>query len=88
MGITIVLNFWMFLSPVVVTIPADGFARNVMLLNPVTPVIECTRAWLVGAPTDLVGAFALVCGISLAFLAVGWIAFRLALPHVIARLGM
>jgi len=88
MGIGIILGFWMFLSPVVVTIPDGGPVRTLMSINPASPVIDCTRAWLVGAPSDLLPAFCVVVPTSALFLWVGWILYRVSLPHVISRLGM
>lgn len=88
MGIGILLSFIMFLSPVVISLPEQGMLRDIMLLNPATYVIDCTRGWLVGVPSDFTAGFSLVALVSLAFLGIGWLFYRISLPHVIARLGM
>jgi lipopolysaccharide transport system permease protein len=88
MGVGMILGFWMFLSPVVVTIPNSGGLATFMHLNPVTPMIDTARAWLVGAETPLLGNFLWVAAGAFVFLLLGWLLFRVALPHVIARLGM
>lgn len=91
MGVTMVLSFWMFLSPVVIGIPApgsDGLLRRLMLWNPATHVLDCSRAWLVGADAPLITGFWLVSLCAFVFLGFGWIIYRISLPHVIARLGM
>ncbi len=45
--IVMLLRFVMFLTPVVYPISERGVVRQVMLFNPVTPILECVRDWLV-----------------------------------------
>lgn len=88
LGVQMVLTFWMFMTPVVLTIPESGLLATVMRWNPVSSVLDTTRSWLVGIePTFLLESL-IVTGCSLFFLVIGWILYRVALPHVIARLGM
>lgn len=88
LGVQMVLTFWMFMTPVVLTIPDSGLLASVMRWNPVSSVLDTTRSWLVGIdPTFLLESL-IVTGCSLFFLVIGWILYRVALPHVIARLGM
>jgi len=88
MGVQMVLMFWMFMTPVVLTIPDSGILSKVMEYNPVSPVLDTTRAWLVGASPTYFMEACIVFGLSIIFLFIGWILYRIALPHVIARLGM
>jgi lipopolysaccharide transport system permease protein len=84
-GLGFVLTFWMFITPVV--FPVDkATTAFAMRLNPVTPVLDTTRAWLLGLPGDPAGLL-MVTGAACGALAIGWLLFRLALPHVVARLG-
>ena len=88
MGMVIILNFLMFLAPVVVAIPKSGIIREVMLANPATYVLDSARAWLLGKPSEFLGGFWIVVAASLVCLLFGWLLYRISLPHVIARLGM
>lgn len=88
MGLTMVFTFWMFISPVVVTIPDSGTVATVMRWNPISPMLDTTRSWLVGIEPVLFGHYLAILGFSMVFLMIGWILYRVALPHVIARLGM
>lgn len=88
MGTTMILSFWMFLSPVVTRIPDEGSLRDLMLLNPATYVVDCARAWLIGTEAELFNGFLIVGVCSAVVLVFGWALYRIALPHVIARLGM
>jgi lipopolysaccharide transport system permease protein len=80
-AITLVTGFWFFLTPVVYATPSLGILR----LNPVTPLLDATRAWLTSGP--MAGGFALVAGMTLPALLVAWLFQRVARPHVVARLG-
>lgn len=88
MALAMIMTFWMFLSPVVVTIPEGGTLGLIMRWNPVSSVLDCSRLWLLGLETTLLPQFFVMIGTSVVLLGLGWIFFRISLPHVIARLGM
>jgi lipopolysaccharide transport system permease protein len=76
-----ITGFWFFLSPILYPIPPGGIAT----LNPVTPLIDAARASLTGGTVG--PAFFIVTLIAIALTVFGWLLYRLAQPHVIARLG-
>jgi lipopolysaccharide transport system permease protein len=77
----------MLLTPVLYPVPASGPAALIATLNPLTPLVTTTRDWLTTGVAPHVGSFVVVSAVTLAFLLAGWIGYRLALPHLIARLG-
>jgi len=81
-AVTMTTGVWFFLTPVVYPAPAEGLLRY----NPVTPLLETTRAWLTstGPASD---GFGLVAAAATVLLLVGWALLRLARPHVVERLG-
>ena len=85
--IQLVLRFGFFLTPVVFALPAHGLARRFMMLNPVTPLIVTGRAWLAGGAETMPGAFAGVAIGSVVVSIVGLVFYKIALPHLIERLG-
>lgn len=87
-AIQITLRFAMYLSPVVYPVPTQGLAATLIRLNPVTPAIECARSWLVSGPTDNIWPLLLWIPLSLAGCLFGLIALRVAMPHLIVRMGM
>lgn len=87
LGISMLLMFWMFLTPVVFTIPDSGLVAGVMKWNPVSPMIDTARAWLVGTEPALASNFFIVLLCSIAGLFIGWVVCRVSMPHVIERLG-
>lgn len=80
-GIALLTTFWFFLTPVIYRAPDTGLLR----LNPVTPLLETTRAWLTSGRAA--EGFALVTGLAVAVLVGAWLFQRLSRPHVVARLG-
>lgn len=81
-AITMVASFWFFLTPVVYPAPREGILR----FNPVTPLLESSRAWLTSSGGAADG-FLLVSVAAMGSMVVAWLLLRLARPHVVARLG-
>jgi lipopolysaccharide transport system permease protein len=85
--IPIMTMFLMFLTPVIYPQPKTGLAGVITKWNPLTPLITTTRDWITLGTTSHLFSFLLV-GISTLFLLfIGWVIYRLALPHIIARIG-
>jgi lipopolysaccharide transport system permease protein len=80
-GLTIATALLFFVMPIAYPLAGTGWQRY----NPVLPLINVSRGWLVGAgsPTDVV--LPLVMGAGL--LIVSWLFYRVSQPHVIQRLG-
>jgi lipopolysaccharide transport system permease protein len=80
-SLLMITSFWFFLTPVIYPTPATGIVR----FNPVTPLLDTTRSWLLGGPAA--NGFAVVMIFAIATLIVAWLFHRLARPHLVARLG-
>lgn len=82
------LYLWMFLTPVIYPTPESWPGSLLISLNPVSPVLDTTRAWLFsGSPHYLVGFF-VVCSLTVLLLFAGWLLYRLALPILIERISV
>lgn len=81
-GLPLATLFWFFLTPVVY--PLEG-GESWLRLNPVTPLIETSRSWLL-SPSLPASFLAVVAGAALG-LAAAALLYRLSRPHLIARLG-
>jgi lipopolysaccharide transport system permease protein len=75
-------GFWFFLSPILY--PASRF--EALAANPATPLIEAGRGLIAGGDAPL-GAVLLVASGALPLLVLGWLFYRLAQPHLVARFG-
>jgi lipopolysaccharide transport system permease protein len=86
-ALTVITGFWFFLTPVVYPWPAaDLPGDSLIALNPVTPVLVTTRAWLAGAPGAEPAPLAAVAAGAAVLLLVAWVVYRVARPHLVARL--
>ncbi len=86
-AIAIGTQAWFFLTPVIYPPPQSSWAATLVNLNPVTPLLQTTREWLITGETTLLPGFFWVTGISLIMLFAGWVIFRIAMPHLIARMS-
>jgi lipopolysaccharide transport system permease protein len=86
-SLPILTTFLMLLTPVVYPVPQTGVVATIAHYNPLTPLISATRDWLLIGSTPHVAAFVVITVAALVFLLVGWIVFRVAMPHIIARIG-
>ena len=81
------LSIWFFITPVIYPTPTTGWAALMTRFNPVTPLLVTTRQWLTGVELTQLGPFWMVTTASLALSLFGWIIYRLAMPHLIERIG-
>jgi lipopolysaccharide transport system permease protein len=86
-AIPLLMQFLMYLTPVVFAMPQEGFSAKVFQLNPLTPIILTARDWLTGQNPDYLGHFVVVNLIIIFLLFTFWIVFRLAMPIIIERMG-
>lgn len=81
------ISIWFFVTPVIYPVPTGGWAALVTRLNPVTPLLVTTRQLLTGGDLTQFGPFVLVTLATLALSMFGWAIYRLAMPHLIERIG-
>ena len=86
-ALPLMMQFLMYLSPVVFPAPQEGLASALFQLNPLTPVILTARDWLTGRPPEFLGFFLAVNTVAFVSLLVVWIAYRLAMPILVERMS-
>ena len=86
-AIPLFTSFWMLLTPVVYPAHTSGLAGWLATWNPVSPLIMVARHSLTGDSLSPLTPFFCVFSASLLVLLAGWISFRIAMPHLIARMG-
>ena len=85
--LTMAISLWFFVTPVIYPTPTGGWAALITQINPVTPLLVTTRQWLTGAELTQLGPFLIVVTATLVLGLFGWIIYRLAMPHLIERIG-
>lgn len=86
-ALPLLMQFLMYLSPVVFPMPKDGWAATLFQINPLTPLILTARDWLTGGQPEFLGYFLAVNFAALALLLLVWVAYRLAMPILIERMS-
>lgn len=86
-GINVVLPFFMFLTPVVYSIPKGSFMDRVQAFNPITPWIDCCRSVIGNYPFEMQISLLVWLFVSILLLLVGLVMMRIALPIIIERSG-
>ena len=86
-GVPLLMQFLMYITPVVFPLPQEGWARMLFLLNPMTPVILTTRDWFSGQSPEYLVPFFCVNLVAMVLLLVVWGIYRLAMPILIERMS-
>lgn len=86
-GMTLVLTFWLLLTPVVYPASNNGIFGTNLPLNPVSPLLISARAILIGGNTASMASIVSVTIIALAVFFVAWYIYRTAIPILAERLG-
>jgi lipopolysaccharide transport system permease protein len=86
-AIPLLMQFLMYLTPVVFAMPKEGLPAKVFQLNPLTPLILTARDWLTGLTPEYLGYFVAVNVAAILLSLMFWVVFRLAMPILIERMG-
>jgi len=82
-GINIVISFWFFITPIIYS--SNDLA--IVKFNPMTPLLVTTRNWMTNGIIEPERGFLLVTILSSCVFVFSWVLYRLAKPHLIARLS-
>jgi lipopolysaccharide transport system permease protein len=80
-------QFFMYITPVVFAMPQGGVMARIFALNPATPLVLTSRAWLTGAESPMLLPFLAVVAGAVVLFFFGLVLYRLALPVLIERLS-
>ena len=86
-GVPLLMQFMMYVTPVVFPLPKEGWVVLLFAANPLTPLILTARDWLTGYAPEYLGYFVAVNLVAASLLLVVWIVYRLAMPILIERMS-
>jgi lipopolysaccharide transport system permease protein len=86
-SLPLIMQFLMYLTPVVFPMPSSGWAAIIFKVNPMTPLVLTTRDWLTGLSPDYLGYFLIVNALIIALVLVVWVVYRIAMPILIERMS-
>ena len=87
LSLSLVLTLLMFVTPVLYPPPTTKPGMLMMTLNPISPVLDTTRAWLLSGQAEHLAGLVVVGMATILLVSIGWVLYRLALPIVIERMG-
>jgi lipopolysaccharide transport system permease protein len=85
-GLTICTAALMFFTPVLYPAPSGGILGKIMEYNPVASFMLVTREMLFGGRLDTFYPAAIVFTLTMTFVLLGWMLYRLAMPILIERM--
>jgi lipopolysaccharide transport system permease protein len=86
-GLPIILQPLFYLTPIIYPLPQSGFGKILATWNPVSPIIQFTRElWITGKIVFLGPSMVVFC-ITIFLLFLGWLLYRLAIPHLVERIS-
>ncbi|MCK8600202.1 ABC transporter permease [Desulfoferrobacter suflitae] len=86
-ALPLLMQFFMYLTPVVFPMPQSGWAAALFQVNPLTPLIVTARDLLTGMPPAYMDGFMTVNAGMLVLLALVWVVYRAAIPILIERMS-
>lgn len=86
-GLAMMLTLWFFLTPVVYPAPTVWPASVLATINPVSLLLAGARFLLIGGVEVNWLSWVVANAITCALLVIGWIVYRVAIPHVLARVS-
>jgi lipopolysaccharide transport system permease protein len=86
-GLTIVLPFLMYLTPVIYPSPKEGVVAVIMKLNPMATLLVETRNWFTSQPAEDLSMFIVYTAAFVLLSILGLMIFRISMPMIIERIG-
>lgn len=86
-GIPLLMQFYMYITPVVFPVPESGWVAIIFKFNPMTPLLLTARDWLTGFGPEYLKGFFIVNSVVLVLLLFFWVVYRLAMPIIIERMS-
>ena len=86
-SLPLLIQFLMYLTPVVYPMPISGWSVIIFKINPLTSLILTTRDWLTGFSPVFLYQYFLVNIMILCLLLSVWVVYRTAMPILIERMS-
>lgn len=86
-SLAMLLPFWMLLTPVLYPPPSNWPGTLTVSLNPVGPLLDSTRAWLLGGAAAHAGHLVVVLPAGILLLFCAWVVYHVAFPILAERMS-
>lgn len=85
-GLPILLQPLFYLTPIIYKAPEAGFGAIIATYNPISPLIRFTRELITSGKAVCLESTIVVLSITIAMLLLGWLLYRIAMPHLVERI--
>lgn len=86
-AIPLLMQFMMYLSPVVYTVSGTGILTKVIQYNPISALITTGRSSLTGLPFEDLGYFFIITAATFLVFFFSWFFYRFSIPIIVERSG-
>lgn len=86
-SLLLVLQVWFYCTPVIYAPSLDGFLGTLSLYNPVAPLLNQTRDWLIGGESLFLSEAVMIFSGTLMACVLVTVVYRVALPRAIERIS-
>lgn len=86
-ALPILMQFFMYFSPVVYMAPKTGKLATLININPITPLITNARNWLTGFQAESLEYFIWINVAVALLLFIGWLLYRISIPIIVERMS-
>lgn len=87
-GLPLVLSVWLIATPIAyASNPGSGILYTINHYNPLTYLVDWPRALILPLESSSQTTCFIISFATLAIAAIAWTLFRIALPHIVARIG-
>ena len=86
-GLPMILHLLFYLTPIVYSPPEAGLGAILAKYNPVSPLIQFTRELITTGKVINLEPSIIVSSVTVIMLLVGWLLYRIAMPHLVERMA-
>lgn len=87
-GVPLLLSLWLMATPVAYAAsPSNGLLSTINRFNPISSLVELPRSLALNLETTALNACLVTTCFTLLLTLIAWALFRIALPHLISRIG-
>ena len=86
-GLPMILQPMFYLTPIVYVPPKTGVGAIIAMYNPMSPLIQFTRELLITGNIICIDSSIIVLAFSGLLLLLGWLIYRISMPHLIERIA-
>lgn len=86
-AVSMLTSYWLFLTPVAFQVPEKGLFREIVLANPLTPLVSTVRDLITSTATPMLFPYLIVSFVAVLAVLLSWIVVYISMPILIERIS-